>query len=237
MRLHTVQRKLVRKFFQFLHSLFYMFVFGHRVPFAGKLEKIINSWERLVRKGDIPVSRDAWESQYSDGQWAYMKQLGELGRYSIIVGYIAFFKVGPAVLDVGCGEGILFERYKMYGYSKYVGIEISEVALAKLAQKQDEKTIFIRANVETYTLAELFDVIIFNETLYYLYDPLVVIEAYSHILKKNGILIVSTYTLSKRAMSILRKIKTKYFLLDESKTTHEFSSWICSVFVPGAKET
>ena len=231
-RIRAAKIRLVHKLFQFLRALFYRFVFGRQIPLAAELEKIITSWEKQQRMGDIPVSADSWETQYLGGRWTYMKQLDELARYSVIVGYIAYLKPRGAVLDVGCGEGILFERYWPYGYSKYLGIDISEAALAKLAEQQSKNTIFIRADAEAYRPTELFDVIIFNETLYYFHEPLTVVERYSHALKQDGILMVSTYTASRRAMAILRQIKAKYFLLDETWTTQGSRSWVCTVLAP-----
>ena len=184
--------------------------------------------------GDVPIAEDAWEAQYLSGKWGFMAQMDELARYSTIIGYMACLRPGSAVLDVGCGEGILFKRYRPYGYSKYLGIDISETAISKLVEKQDEKTLFIKADAETYTPIEQFDIIVFNETLYYFHDPLKVVKRYMGALKKNGILVVSTYKASERAMSILQRLKATYSLLDESRTTHSESlkSWICSCFGP-----
>lgn len=235
-KINALKRKFVRKLFLFLRSVFYQRVFGRQVPFARKLTEVVRSWEKLQGMCDIPASGEVWESQYSGDQWKYMRQLTELARYSVIVGYLHFFKKGT-ILDVGCGEGILFRRYRPYGYSKYLGIDISQVAIDNLSNEQDEKTIFIRADVEKYTPIESFDVIVFNESIYYFNDPLEVVGRYIQTLKEDGILIISTYVKSERAISILNRIKATYFLSDEVQTTHESYSWICSVFVPLEKET
>src|SRR6266566_1558759 len=50
---------------------------------------------------------DIWNAQYESGRWTYLGRLSELSRYSVLVGYMVHFKPGGAVLDVGCGEGIL----------------------------------------------------------------------------------------------------------------------------------
>jgi len=147
--IQTAKRRLVHKLFQFLRAPFYRLGFVRQIPFAAELEKIITSWEKHQR-GYIPISADRWEAQYLGGRWVYLNQLEELARYTVIVGYIAYLKPRGAVLDVGCGEGILFERYRPYGYSKYLGIDISEAALAKLAEPQNENTVFIKADAEAY---------------------------------------------------------------------------------------
>lgn len=233
MGIYTIKRKLTQRAYQLFCAFYYRFAFGRETRLATKLARIVNSWEQRKRRGDVPVSSETWETQYQTGKWKYMEQLSEFPRYSTIIGYIAFLKLGGAILDVGCGEGILFERYRPYGYSKYLGIDISQVALAKLTQKQDENTSFVKADVETYEPTEDFDVIIFNETLYYFHEPLKVFKRYTRALKEDGIIIVETYVASQRAISILQKLKTIYSLLDETKTTHKATStsWICSVFV------
>lgn len=221
----AAKNRLGYELFQLFNALFYRFVLGRHVPFAAQLEKTITSWERRN-------SRDQWETQYLSGKWAKLEQLDELARYSVIVGYMAYLKPQGAVLDVGCGEGILFKRYKPHGYSRYLGIDISEVALAKLAEQQDENTAFVRVEAEAYRPTELFDVIVFSEALYYFQAPLTVIERYSHALQQDGILIISTYARSRRAMAILRQIKTKYSLLDEARIAHQSQSWVCTVLRP-----
>jgi 2-polyprenyl-3-methyl-5-hydroxy-6-metoxy-1,4-benzoquinol methylase len=185
-------------------------------------------------RSDIPISEEAWEAQYQSGQWKYMADMNQLARYSIIISYMAYLRPGGAVLDVGCGDGVLFERFRPYGYSRYLGIDICGTALTKLIEEQYEKTLFIRADAETYTPDEQFDVIVLNEVVYYFHEPLKTVEKYVHALKKDGILVVSSFTGSERAMSILQKLKAAYSLLDESRIIHEASSksWICSVFLP-----
>jgi 2-polyprenyl-3-methyl-5-hydroxy-6-metoxy-1,4-benzoquinol methylase len=227
--IHAINRRLLNNIRLFFRSFFYRFIFGQRVPFGAEIEKIITSWECKHSTGDNPVPREIWESQYLSNKWKYMEQLDELARYSIIVGYMAYIKPQGAILDVGCGEGILFERYRPYGYSKYLGIDISEIAINRLSKHQDKNTVFIRTDAEAFRPAELYDVIVFNESLYYFHEPLIAFERYSHALKQGGILIISTYTTSHRAMAILSKIKAKCMVFDETQTTQQSRSWLCTV--------
>ncbi len=123
-------------------------------------------------KGDIPTSKEVWEKQYSKGQWDYLYQLEELAHYSIILGYIRNLKTGGSILDIGCGKGILQERLALYGYSKYVGIDISDNAIRQASCKANDKTTFIASDATRYSPTEAFDAIVFNEVLYYFDDPL-----------------------------------------------------------------
>lgn len=214
-----------------MQELFYRYFYGKKSSLAQKFEKVMTSWEARRRRGDVPVSGDVWETEYSGEKWDFLGKVSELGRYSIIAGYIAYFKPEAAVLDVGCGEGILFERYKGQGYSRYVGIDISQVAIDRLADRQDKKTCFISADAENFKPTELFDVIVFNESLYYFHNPQIGVANYCKALKPNGLIIVSTCNTSCRGKAILRELKQQYRVLDESDIVHHRSSlsWTCTV--------
>jgi 2-polyprenyl-3-methyl-5-hydroxy-6-metoxy-1,4-benzoquinol methylase len=217
---------------QLARALFYRFVFGRKMPFAGKLTAIVSAWEQKTKKGGIPLDQEVWEAQYLIGKWNFLNQPDELARYSVIIAYLQFFKPKGAVLDVGCGEGILWSRYRPYGYTRYVGLDISHAAIEKLCPEQDAQTHFLVVDAERYVPQERFDVIVFNEVLYYFHDALEVVRRYTQALQDDGIVVVSTYAGSARALSILRQVKTKLFLLDEVKITHGAQAWLCSVFTP-----
>ena len=95
----------------------------------------------------------------------------------------------------------------------------------------NEKSVFINDDAERYEPKEMFDVIIFNESLYYFYNPVKTVENYVSMLNADGIIIISTFSNSKRAMTILKKIKDIYFLLDETQTTNNSRTWLCSVLL------
>lgn len=220
------------RLFQVMQGIFYRFFYGRETLLAQKFEKLITVWETRRRRGDVPVSGEVWETEYSSEKWNFLENLSELGRYSVIAGYIAYLKPQAAVLDVGCGEGILFDRYQGQGYSNYLGIDISQVAIDRLADRQNEKTRFVSADAERFEPTELFDAIVFNESLYYFHDPLMGMKKYCNALKPGGLVIVSTCNVSCRGKSILRRLKERYTVLDETDIVHHRASlsWTCTVF-------
>lgn len=228
-----MKAKLLRKGFPLLHRVFYRFLFTRQIPMSAAIARWIRMLEDQSGKGDIPIAAEVWNRQYRSGTWHYMENLEECSRYSPIVGYMAYLKPGGSVLDVGCGEGILYKRYQPYEYTFYQGIDISETAIATLASVQDTQTQFTQTDAEHFEPSHTFDVIVFNESLYYFNDPLSTFARYTQFLNPDGVVIVSTYQQSQRAMAILRCLKARYPLLTETSTTHTSSAkaWMCSVFL------
>lgn len=182
--------------------------------------------------GDIPMSKEVWEEQYSKGQWDHLDQLRELAHYSVLVGYIHYLKPGGSILDIGCGKGILQERLALYGYSKYVGIDISDNAIRQASCKEDDETTFVAGDATRFSPVEAFDTIVFNEVLYYFDDPLKTVERYERYLQRNGIFIVSLYVTELAAAIIERRLESVYLSLDKVKITNESNTWVCNVFTP-----
>lgn len=200
-----------------------------RLPFGAALGRAISEWETAQGFGDSPKAKSVWDAEYGDGRWAYMGEQRELARYWTVIGFMDAFGQGGEYLDVGCGDGVLFERFRPLGYQRYVGVDISDVAIEKLCLHNDDRTHFSQADGEVYQPAGRFDVIIFNESLYYLRDPVSSLQHYVRWLKPGGCILVSTYTASRRSLAVLRGAKRAFEVLDEVKTTQGAMSWLCTV--------
>ena len=108
------KRELISKIYEWLISL------GQRIPGARKVWRARRFWGKPQGAGYVSVTKEVWESQYLNGDWIYLRQLEQLARYSVIVGYRQYFKHGCSILDVGCGEGILQEKLSAHGYSGHI---------------------------------------------------------------------------------------------------------------------
>ena len=172
------------------------------------------TWEQERGKGDTPIPKTLWEQQYEIGHWNFLHTLGELGRFSVVVGYLHELRPDSAVLDIGCGEGLLFKRLQPRGCSRYLGIDISA------------------ADAEYFVPSDTYDVIIFNESLYYFLDPVAAVVRYSSALRPDGIMIVSTFLSSRRGRAILRALKRQFAVVDETSIAHAAQRWTCSVLAP-----
>ncbi len=132
-------------------------------------------------------SKEDWEKQYTEGKWNHLDTLEESGRYAIIGLYCNWFHKQPDVLDVGCGTGIITNYIK---FKNFLGIDISEDAIQKANKK--ENCAFLATNAEEFRTDKKFDVIIFNEILYYL-DAIKIMKKYEEFLNPEGIFVISIW--------------------------------------------
>ena len=198
-------------------------------------------WLKLIadrgRKSDgLVQSAQTWEAQYATGRWDFLAELSELARFSILAGYICHLKPGGTVLDTGCGQGVLLRRLPISSYSKYVGIDVSNSAISVAQEQGNDRSTFLAADCEEYSPTEHFDVIVFNEVLCCLRDPLGTVERYADSLKPGGLLLVSLCTAARGSSTILRRLKRAYATVDEVRIVHSGRkvSWVCTALRPEA---
>jgi 2-polyprenyl-3-methyl-5-hydroxy-6-metoxy-1,4-benzoquinol methylase len=188
-------------------------------------------WKLLPYRHD-QVSQEQFELLYASGRLDWYRDISELARYSVVIGYCHYFKPAGAILDIGCGEGILQERLAPYSYSRYVGVDFSKTAISRAADKQDEKTCFVMADINTYVTDEQFNIIIFNECLFYINDHLSLMKRYEDYLKDDGLFIVSACD-HERVKKVWKIIEAVYPVGDEVHISHKPNlSWTVKVLMP-----
>jgi 2-polyprenyl-3-methyl-5-hydroxy-6-metoxy-1,4-benzoquinol methylase len=109
--------------------------------------------------------------QYEQKKWEGMRDIADLGRYSIIVGFVRYYFKNPRILDLGCGEGILLEKFASTDYTHYTGIDFSDVAIDNARKMGCERADFAVGDLNKLSVDGTFDAIIYNESLYYLNRP------------------------------------------------------------------
>jgi SAM-dependent methyltransferase len=199
-------------------------------PGKARLRAAVHRWEGGNKGAATPVTAETWDSQYREGTWAHLAGLRETSRYGAIVGYVTSLAPRGSILDVGCGEGVLFERLQPYGYDRYVGIDLSAVAVDALARHNSSRTAFVQANAESYRPTELFDIVVFNESLYYFRDPLGTLDRYLRCaLKPDGKAIVSLYRAPRPSRAIAARIVDQGGVLSQTLVEQDGRAWSCIV--------
>ncbi|MBN1696500.1 MAG: class I SAM-dependent methyltransferase [Spirochaetales bacterium] len=140
----------------------------------------------------IKQKQDDWNNQYQSKKWDYLKELYELPRYGILCSYMKYFNRKIKLLDVGCGEGKILEFCRHDLIDRYYGVDISRVALDKIeAVTPHDK--FICSTIEEFVTDEKFDIILFNEILYYTINPENNLKRYKDFLAEKGLFIISMH--------------------------------------------
>jgi 2-polyprenyl-3-methyl-5-hydroxy-6-metoxy-1,4-benzoquinol methylase len=212
-------------------KVYYQLLFGLEIPFAPGLSRKLAALAMHEARGDAPVPGKIWEEQYRSGHWSFLREVDQMARYDVIAGYIeSLMSRDASVLDVGCGEGLLLDRLRVAPYSRFVGIDISPTAVEQAREKRLPRSVFLCADAADFVVDEDFDVIIFNEVLYYFPDPLALTRKYYRRLKPDGLLITSFYGGSDRARAIAKALKKLYRSIAAVEINSREKSWLVDVF-------
>lgn len=114
-------------------------------------------------------------------------------RYESIYKLINVKDTKYAILDLGCGYGTLLNYFKKEDYSNYLGVDLSNYVISKAKKRNYLKSDFLSYNIQKFTPQTKFDVIIFNEVIYYLDNPLKELVRYSNYLNEGGFIIISIF--------------------------------------------
>lgn len=141
------------------------------------------------------TTADGWDEEYRRGRWAFLRDLPESGRYGIIGMWLALNGALDSVLDIGCGEGLLYERLKPMGVDRYVGVDLAPAALG-IADVDPQIASLRVGDLHTFAAqpGETFSAVVFNEVLHFSEDPAAAVARYVPFLSPDGVIAISMYS-------------------------------------------
>jgi len=156
----------------------------------------------------VPYGLPTEASYGAEDPWAFLRDLDAVPQRGIIAGYIQHLAPAGRVLDVGCGEGLLLRS--LGPGVRYTGVDVSGEAIARARRDFDDRAIFHEADATLFEPDGEFDIIVFNESLYYMPDPAGVVRRYERFLAPEGHIIVSMYEaqLTMRAWNAIGRGRT-----------------------------
>jgi trans-aconitate methyltransferase len=104
----------------------------------------------------------------------------------------------------------------------YVGIDLSDVAIDQAREPGLACSEFLVANATNFEPPHPFDVIVFNEILYYLEDPAEQVRRYAQYLAPAGIFVVSMYY-SPASFRTWKRLNAELKTLDHVTVSHRSS--------------
>lgn len=201
-----------------------------------KIKKSVSNFFSFVKVYCLPYkplsrSKQTWEQEFKDNKWDYLSDINQLSRYSIIIGYFNFWFEGGSILDLGCGQGLLLNRLNGINYELYVGVDLSEEAMKIAANIATNKAKFVCSEISSYEPDQRFDMIVFNESLYYLDKPIVVIKKYKNFLSKDGKIIISMWDNKERNNKLWKDVDKSFKVVDDLRLQkiQRKSSWVIKV--------
>lgn len=149
--------------------------------------------------------RLGWNHKYFVGKWNYIDR--ETSRYLKIVEFIKETNIEkPKILDLGCGFGSLRKNIQVEDFSHFLGIDLSDTAIYQAKKKNYEKTQFLVSDIQRYSSNEKYDVIVFNEVIYYLDDYMETLKYYSNFFNDGqGYFIISIYGIGQNFIDAISK--------------------------------
>lgn len=234
---------------------------GHALRSLGNLDDAETSYQQALAIGEsqeasdgliavaearqwIERTRRSMTAHYATGQWSYLGDLAEAARYGIVAAYVRAANLNGAVLDAGCGEGVLLDHLPADLVAEYHGLDISSEALGRhrgIGGPQGFAVHLVCAPLEEYRppAGLSFSAIIFNEVLYYAQDPLAALRRYKPLLQDGGIAIVSWYSVGsspekEREAAFWQGVPVDFSIRDMSVLTNAASgfTWRVAVLTP-----
>ncbi len=136
------------------------------------------------------VDKNTWDNEYNSGRWDYLSAEQGENNNSVIAGIINRMPERSSVYDIGCGEGYLS---KIIDDTNYTGIDLSEAAIKTAKEHNFNQSRFFACCADEFIKnvgsRKGFGVIVFNEILYYLSDPLKTIREYMKAFPGDTIII------------------------------------------------
>jgi 2-polyprenyl-3-methyl-5-hydroxy-6-metoxy-1,4-benzoquinol methylase len=186
---------------------------------------------RAVRRL-LGVDRERrWNREYAAGSWDWLARLDEMAHHAVVAGYVAHMKAGGTVLDMGCGEGLLLDHLRGAA-GGYLGVDFREAVARAMVRRGTDGVRFLAADMNDFTTEERFDVVVFNESIYYLADGVQGLIRYDRFLKPGGVLLLSMHG-HPRNDRLWVQVEEFYTVVDGVTITNKAgTTWRVKALVP-----
>lgn len=229
--------RVTRKLFRPVHRLYYRWLYDSGLPGAAALAEPVRRFEERSGMGDAPVAGSEWDRQYAAGDWDFLDDSDEAARYAVIAAWLSRLAPGGQVLDVGGGEGMLWQEAALRGEtapSRYLSLDVSRVAVDRGRERfaADPRAAFEVADAEAWPddhQGERFDAVVFGESLYYFERPEAAFDAYRRLLAPGGVVIVSLFG-TARSDAIRRALDRRHGPDEALNLRHAKGTWRLSVY-------
>jgi SAM-dependent methyltransferase len=183
----------------------------------------------LLSYGPSTIKKRFWDKEYSEERWAFAyNTVGDC-----VYPHLEKYSANGTILDIGCGSGNTATEMAETSYRSYLGVDISEAALAKARKRsadcgRQNKNSFECGDFLSYVPTGQYDVILFRESMYHV--PLgkvkEILDRYSVYLKEGGVFVVRLFASSgdrpdgkdkQRPAAMLRIMEAEFEVLEKAR--------------------
>jgi trans-aconitate methyltransferase len=177
-------------------------------------------------------SSQTWELKYRQEEYGLSSQK-EDARYGALLQILRRYDRGTMV-DLGCGDGLLWRDYRPLSNSSLVGVDYSATAVAKANALNLPNCRFSCGDYRSFRPDQPISVVVFNESLYYIDDFLDALHKSSEWLTEKGVVVVSMFD-TLVTTRIWKKLLQRFSAIQGvTVRDHESScSWTIRVFPGG----
>lgn len=170
----------------------------------------------ITSYGPSGIKKRVWDKEYLGTKWDFIDNTAG----DCVYPYLEKYAHNGNILDLGCGPGNTANELAADVYQTYIGVDISEAALAKAVRRTEEngrsdKNSFVNCDFLDYNPSLEFDIILFRESMYHVpYGQVLrILQKFSTNLKSGGVFIVRLYVGDQRPGVIKTRVAAKLDLI------------------------
>jgi trans-aconitate methyltransferase len=165
----------------------------------------------LTRFGGSALRRCSFDQYYKSGCWDYFETEHSMEMVEVVEKYANKGRV----LDIGCGPGILASLLNSDSFEYYCGVDASPEAIARAQKRKNEKIDFEIGDIQNYKCRDKFDLIVFEESLYYVpFFRRQLLKRYAQQLQPGGVFVV-TVAHPNRFRGMIKMIHKNFQIIEE----------------------
>lgn len=184
-----------------------------------RVKKLSNIIRRIKQSwGTAEIKRRVWNKEFQEGRWDFIDQT----QSDVVYDFIRKYCRNGRILDLGCGSGNTSCELDVEVYCAYVGVDVSDVALEKAIARsrqagRQSKNRYIRGDIVTYVPEEVFEVILFRESIYYVPHSKIVplLIRYAEWLAPEGVIIIRWHD-QKVGSELLDILRSDFHVVESS---------------------
>lgn len=180
-----------------------------------KMSDVLSLANRAVshvvpRSKERYYSSDRWNDSWSRGYDLNIAR--EDARYGALMALMCRYEGKGPLLDVGCGDGLLEERYRKLSGVPIVAFDYSAAAIDCARARRLPDVDFLCADSRTFRPEQQFSIVVLNESLYYVDDYLGMLKNLSGVLRVDGVFVISMHD-TQITRRIWKNVLRSYTLL------------------------